>query len=177
MLRAFDFWKDARMLTLQWTDSLMLDLPQMDNTHKEFVALLDQVVNASDAALLPLWQDLITHTDAHFAREDSWMKDTKFASSNCHSTQHKIVLQVMREGGVRGDLSVVRQMADELGMWFPQHAQAMDAALALHLRSVGFDTTTGKVTLPVALPAQAIQGCGGSTCSPQEASFQEMACA
>ena len=42
MLRAFDFWKDAHMLTLQWTDSLLLDLPQMDDTHREFVALLDQ---------------------------------------------------------------------------------------------------------------------------------------
>ena len=173
--RFWFFWKDVHMLTLQWTDSLLLDLPQMDDTHREFVALLDQVVNAPDEHLLPLWQALITHTDAHFAREDSWMKDTGFASSNCHSTQHQIVLQVMREGGNRGDLAIVRQMADELGMWFPQHAQAMDAALALHLRSVGFDTTTGKVTLPTALPEQPIQGCGSSPCSPQEEALQEPA--
>jgi hemerythrin-like metal-binding protein len=177
MLRAFDFWKDTQMLTLQWTDSLLLDLPQMDDTHKEFVALLDQVVNAPDESLLPLWHTLINHTDLHFAREDRWMKDTGFASGNCHSTQHHVVLQVMREGEKRADLGVVRQMADELGMWFPQHAQAMDAALALHLRSVGFDTTTGQIKLPDALPARAIKGCGASTCSPQEEPLQEVACA
>jgi hemerythrin-like metal-binding protein len=175
--RHFNFWKDFRMLTLQWTDSLMLDLPQMDDTHKEFVALLDKVVNAPDETLLPLWRALITHTDAHFAREDSWMKNTGFASSNCHSTQHLVVLQVMREGEKRADLGIVRQMADELGMWFPQHAQAMDAALALHLRSVGFDTTTGQIKLPDALPARAIQGCGGATCSPQEEPLKEVSCA
>jgi hemerythrin-like metal-binding protein len=175
MLRAFDFWKDAHMLTLQWTDSLLLNLPQMDDTHREFVALLDQVVNASDEKLLPLWQDLITHTDAHFAREDSWMKDTGFASSNCHTTQHQIVLQVMREGGKRGDRAIVRQMADELGMWFPQHAQAMDAALALHLRSVGNDPTTGQVKLPESLPAQAIDRRGGSACSTENGLVQECA--
>jgi hypothetical protein len=38
------------MLTLQWTDSLVLDLPPMEDVHREFVALLDHVVNASDAA-------------------------------------------------------------------------------------------------------------------------------
>jgi hemerythrin-like metal-binding protein len=165
------------MLTLQWTDSLMLDLPQMDDTHKEFVALLDQVVNAPDEALLPRWQALITHTDAHFAREDGWMKDTGFASGNCHSTQHQVVLQVMREGEKRADLDIVRQMADELGMWFPQHAQAKDAALALHLRSVGYDTANGQVKLPDALPAQAIQGCGSNTCSPREEPLKEVSCA
>jgi hypothetical protein len=45
--------------------------------------------------------------------------------------------------GPRGSLAVVRQMADELAIWFPHHAQSMDAALALHLRSVGYDEQTG----------------------------------
>lgn len=156
------------MLTLQWTESLMLDLPQMDDTHREFVALLDRVVNASDETLLPLWHDLVSHTDTHFSREDQWMKNTGFSSSNCHSTQHQVVLQVMREGEKRADLGLVRQMADELGIWFPQHAQAMDAALALHLRSVGYDPDTGQVRLSEALPAQIIHGCGGSTSSTED---------
>jgi hypothetical protein len=55
----------------------------------------------------------------------------------------------MREGEVRGmdgDYAAVRQMAHELGLWFPQHAQSMDASLALHLRSAGFDPITGAIT-------------------------------
>ena len=36
-------------------------------------------------------------------------------------------------------------MASELALWFPQHAQSMDASLALHLRRVGFDPATGVV--------------------------------
>lgn len=94
-------------------------------------------------------RELVTHTDEHFTREDRWMKDTGFSSTNCHTTQHQVVLQVMREGEKRGDageLAVIRQMVDELGIWFPQHAQAMDAALALHLRSVGYDGNTGQVS-------------------------------
>jgi len=164
------------MPTLQWSDTLALGLPVMDDTHHEFVDLLAKVVAASDDSLLPLWRDLVAHTDEHFAREDRWMKDTGFSSTNCHTTQHQIVLQVMREGdkrGTAGELDVVRQMADELGTWFPMHAQAMDAALALHLRGVGYDDKTGLVTMPQALPSETIHGCGGSTCAPEEEPAKE----
>lgn len=156
------------MSTLQWSDSLVLGLPFMDDTHHEFVDLLATVVHASDDELLPAWQTLIEHTDDHFGREDQWMKNTRFSSSNCHSMQHNVILQVMREGdkrGQAGELGVVRQMAYELGIWFPQHAQSMDAALALHLRGVGYDAATGIVHSPQALPQEAIHGCGGASCS------------
>ena len=74
----------------------------MDETHREFVDLLAQAVQADDARLLPAWNALIDHTQDHFDREDRWMTDTRFSSSNCHTTQHKVVLAVMREGGRRG---------------------------------------------------------------------------
>jgi hemerythrin-like metal-binding protein len=165
---------------LQWTEGLSLDMPLMDETHQEFVDLLAKVVTAADASVLETWSELIGHTDAHFAAEDRWMQHTGFAPANCHSTQHKVILQVMREGerrGQDGDLAVVRQMAKELGLWFPNHAQSMDAALALHLRSAGYDPITGQVSVPQALPKQAIHGCGGASCSdaatPSQASPAE----
>jgi hypothetical protein len=64
--------------------------------------------------------------------------------------------------GARGELAPIRQMARELAVWFPQHAQAMDAALALHLRRAGFDPVTGQVHAPEALPTELIHGCGGA---------------
>lgn len=156
------------MTVLEWSDALSLDLPLMDDTHREFVDLLAQAVLADDARLLAQWNALIEHTQDHFDREDRWMTDTRFSSSNCHATQHKVVLAVMREGakrGANGDLALVRELAKELGLWFPQHAQSMDAALALHVRRVGYDAATGQVTMPEALPPEEIHGCGGS-CGP-----------
>ena len=160
------------MAQLEWSDALALDLPLMDDTHREFVDLLAAVERADDAQLLPEWEALVGHTDSHFAMEDAWMATTRFASGNCHSQQHRVVLQVMREGTARarqGDLKVLRVMASELALWFPQHAQAMDAALAMHLRRVGFDPATGVVHAPQALPDELIQGCGGATCSDASA--------
>lgn len=156
------------MAALEWSGELVLDLPLMDDTHREFVDLLQVVESADDAALIPAWQALVDHTDAHFAQEDRWMAATRFASSNCHSLQHKVVLQVMREGTARaeaGELHVLRGMASELAVWFPQHSQSMDAALAVYLRRVGFDPVTGTLSAPDALPEEMIHGCGGACSS------------
>ncbi len=157
------------MAELKWSNGLALDLPLMDTTHEEFVALLAVVQAADDAALLPAWHALVEHTVAHFGQEDRWMQSTRFASGNCHSMQHRVILQVLGEGTERaekhGELSVLRAMASELAIWFPQHTQSMDAALALHLRRVGFDPATGVVAAPAELPEALIEGCGGACSS------------
>jgi hemerythrin-like metal-binding protein len=153
--RPSPYQEPATMAALEWSDALALDLPQMDTTHEEFVALLGAVDAADDDALLDAWHALVEHTDVHFGQEDRWMRETRFASGNCHSVQHQVVLQVMREGEKRaraGELALLRMMAAELALWFPQHAQSMDAGLALHLRSVGFDPASGAVARGERLP-------------------------
>jgi len=160
------------MPALQWSEDFVLDLAPMDATHQEFVELLATVEDASDGAVMHAWQQLVEHTEDHFNREDRWMVDTRFSSSNCHTMQHRIVLQVMQQGlerGLEGDLAMVRQMAKELAVWFPQHAQAMDAALAAHLHRVGYDPVTGAIHTPQALPRNEIHGCAGDSCSDAKA--------
>jgi hemerythrin-like metal-binding protein len=165
---------------MPWSSTLALEMPVMDDTHEACVALLAEVVQAPDETLLSRWALLIDHTQEHFDREDQWMLDTGFAAGNCHATQHSVILQVMREGGKRGllgELDLVRQMAYELGLWLASHIQSMDAALALHLRSAGFDPVAGTFSNPQAIVGEAIQGCGGGSCgtSPSEAE-QSLSC-
>lgn len=156
------------MATIEWSGAFCLDLPLMDDTHRQFVDLLALAQDAADDALPAAWQSLIEHTDGHFAQENRWMLATGFSSSGCHTIQHKVVLQVMREGAVQaaaGDMASLRNMASELALWFAQHAQTADAALALHLRRVGYDPLTNTVVNPDALPRQPITGCDANSCS------------
>lgn len=149
---------------LPWSDALEVGLAIMDDAHREFVALLAQARASDDEALAEAWQDLIDHTEAHFADEDGWMRATRYAFANSHSMQHRMILQVMRNGASRavaGDITPIRLMTRELTMWFPQHAQTMDTALAAHLKRVRFDTVTGKIGAPGEPPPEEIKCCGG----------------
>ena len=159
------------MATLEWSADLVLNVPAMDETHKEFVELLAAVESADNEQLGSLWQALIAHTEAHFGQEDRWMVATGFSVGNCHATQHKVVLEIMREGGKRyaeGDASMIRGMTPELASWFSYHAQTMDAALAQHMDSVGFDPVSGVVRNAEALLPALISGCGGACSTPQD---------
>lgn len=125
------------MNTVEWSDALLLDFEPMDKVHREFVDLLAMAQNAPDNALPQAWSAVLDHTVHHFGREDEWMRKTRFASADNHMLQHRVVLNVLREGlamARAGDLAPVREMAGELAAWFAKHTQLLDAALALHMR-------------------------------------------
>jgi hemerythrin len=95
------------------------------------------------------------------------MTATGFAAENCHSYQHQAVLGVMIECAKRarqeGDFEPLKVAVGELAVWFPQHAQMMDAALAQHLANSGFDPASGQCATPPQ-PAEALTGCGSQSC-------------
>lgn len=162
------------MTALAWTEHLALQHAQMDLTHQEFVERLA----AADAALAPgeearllaAFAELVTHTVEHFAQEDRWMAATGFAPQNCHTFQHQAVLEVMQECERRAradtpDFEPLRIAVRELAVWFPQHALSMDAGLAQHLASVGFDPATGRCATPLVAEGEpALTGCGSGSC-------------
>jgi len=157
------------MTTLAWTDNLVLNQPQLDTTHQEFIEHL----NAFGAALedgvdaLPAYHALLAHTEAHFAMEEDWMARCGFEPQNCHSSQHAMVLNVMREAlryatelNDREPLNILRT---ELAGWFPQHAEMMDAALVWTMEQRGFDPATGECRETVAAESTG-SGCGSGGC-------------
>jgi hemerythrin-like metal-binding protein len=147
-----------RQPSIQWNQDLVLDLPFMDETHQEFIDLLAAIEVADEANLLARYAEMVDHTDGHFGAEDRWMNETGFFSSSCHSMQHNVVMQVLREGlkrGQAGDLQLLRDLSKELVIWFTQHAQTMDAALATHLKTIGYDHATGQIMNPEALATTA----------------------
>ncbi|MGE0097725.1 MAG: bacteriohemerythrin [Hydrogenophaga sp.] len=127
------------METANWSPALLLGYNPMDEAHRTFANLLAQAQAAPDHALPGAWADLVTHTEQHFGQEDEWMQTTAYPSATQHTLEHRVVLNLMREGlgqAQGGELAPVRQMANELWAWFLRHTQSLDAALALHLRRV-----------------------------------------
>lgn len=116
-----------------WTDRYLLGYTAMDDTHREFVTLVDTLLTAPDAGLAQALDAFAAHAVAHFEQEDGWMRGTDFPAADCHIDEHAKVLASVREVQqelAAGNVVLVRELAQALMDWFPGHADYMDSALA-----------------------------------------------
>lgn len=158
------------MAALTWNDTFVLQQPRMDDTHREFVALLADVEESLERAQSELAERFalfIGHTEDHFAQEDRWMRAIGFAAENCHTYQHahvlKVLLEVQRRLVEDNDVATVALLVQELAQWFPSHAQNMDAALAESMTAVGFDPESETLQQPMEVVAPARSSCGSAS--------------
>lgn len=116
-----------------WSAEWDLGNPVMDETHHEFVELLDALIRASDADFLSRLDEFARHSEDHFERERQDMESMHFPPMHCHQAQHDNVLAAVRDVRERvagGDIIVGRYLAERIAEWFPEHADFMDRALA-----------------------------------------------
>ena len=153
---------------LNWTTQLETGDARMDHTHEEFVVMLNQLLKTPQDQQLPLYRAFLDHTVEHFAQEERWMLATGFSEDNCHASHHATILETMRAvipHYEKDDPEIITRLAEALVEWFPQHAASMDAGLALHLKSVGFDSETETLADPSKVRPASMSGCGSVSCS------------
>lgn len=153
---------------LSWSSTLSVGDERMDDTHEEFVDMLNQLLATPQDQQLPLYLQFVEHTVEHFAQEERWMLATGFSADNCHASHHATILETMRavvEHYQNEDKAIISRLAEALAEWFPQHAASMDAGLALHLKEVGFDSRTETLADPDKVRPASMSGCGSVTCS------------
>ena len=150
---------------MDWTTQFELGVTQMDDTHREFVDYYNALANAAPADFLACLDAFIAHTEAHFAQENRWMERVNFPG--CHRSEHERVLEVAREVrrlAANGDTLYATRLVEELPAWFENHTSGMDAALAFHLQTIGFDFENECVTAESGNTAWE----GGCTCAPPD---------
>nr|WP_246309167.1 hemerythrin domain-containing protein [Hydrogenophaga aromaticivorans] len=141
---------------------------RMDETHEEFVTMLNQLLATPQAQQLPLYREFVEHTAAHFAQEERWMLATGFTADNCHASHHATIMETLHAvipHYQNDDPEIITRLAEALVEWFPQHAASMDAGLALHLKDVGFDSRTETLADPDRVRPATMSGCGSVSCS------------
>jgi len=130
------------MTLFNWQDSKhLLGVPQMDDTHKEFGDLVNQLVEISDSEdFKRVFLELLEHTRVHFDNEDRLMVDSAFPAIGEHRSEHDRVLGQLTQINTRvqnGMLVMGREYIKEMPNWFDVHAATMDSALAAHLKARG----------------------------------------
>jgi hemerythrin len=153
---------------MPWTESLTTGDARMDETHQEFVDMINKILATPEDEQLPIYKDFLNHTVEHFAQEERWMLATGFSADNCHAEHHATILETMRVVEAHyldSDTTIISRMAEALAEWFPGHANSMDAGLAAHLKSVGFDSVTETLADPSAIKNVTMSGCGSVSCT------------
>lgn len=116
-----------------WTDKFLLGFGPMDDTHREFVQVVNAILTADDARMLERFDAFVDHARRHFEEERQWMEETGFPPRQCHIDEHSAVMksvEQVREIVARGDAAEGRRLAQALVDWFPGHADYMDASLS-----------------------------------------------
>ncbi len=153
---------------MPWTDSLNTGDARMDETHQEFVDMINKILATPEDEQLPVYKEFLAHTVEHFAQEERWMLATGFSADNCHAEHHATILETMRVVEAHyldTDKQIITRLAEALAEWFPGHANSMDAGLAAHLKSVGFDSVTETLADPSAIKNVTMSGCGSVSCT------------
>jgi hemerythrin len=121
------------VVTLTWSDTLLLGLPEMDAEHQTLVTCIQALQVAGPAQVQQRLAEFAEHARTHFAAEDRWMVEMEFPPRECHMDEHAAVLKSVAEVQAlvaAGRTDIVQGLADELARWFPGHAHHLDSALA-----------------------------------------------
>jgi hemerythrin len=126
----------ATTAAFEWDDRYLLGHRGMDQTHQEFVTLVNALLTVADPDFPAALAAFARHAQAHFDQEMRLMDQHGFPARDCHVGEHEQVLASVREVQAQvaaGDLAIGRELARALMDWFPGHADYMDSALATWL--------------------------------------------
>jgi hemerythrin-like metal-binding protein len=119
------------------TSDLALNIQALDTKHDEFLVLLKELQNASKDRFLPLFEELIAHTQEHFDYEEHIMTTHAFYDTLEHQEEHKNLLEEMRFFYEKSKkmrafgLSYVNEYAYEK---FKRHIINIDSQLAMFIK-------------------------------------------
>lgn len=119
-------------------EGLQLNIPEMDARHEEFFVLLEQLKSSSAETFLPLFAEMVAHTEAHFAAEEATMEVHAYCGLQEHRDEHANLLGEMKYFYEKAQKrpafgkSYVHEYAFDK---FRRHVINIDAQLAMFLKS------------------------------------------
>lgn len=127
------------MALIEQSKMSLVGFELIDRDHSEFIHLLNQLDVAANADFPGLFQQLHSHCEQHFERENQLMREFAFPAETEHKGEHLRVLAEFKQFQSRVDkgmLSFGRSFVKErLPQWFALHVVTMDSALAAHINA------------------------------------------
>ncbi|WP_345975825.1 hemerythrin family protein [Sulfurimonas sp. HSL3-7] len=121
-------------------DNLRLNIASMDEKHDDFLALLDKIRSCGNAEFLPLFNEMVEHTQEHFAFEEDMMHTYNFYARQEHLDEHANLLGEMKyfyEKSKRMPMIGRSYINDYAYEKFKRHVTNIDSQLAMFLKEHG----------------------------------------
>ena len=125
------------MAELQWRDEFRIGIDEIDDDHKQLVALIGKVqralhTGANQHQVGAFLSEIYNQIATHFALEERLMLESQYPAYADHKEDHETLLDDLRDmmdevedDGVLDEV----QLTDDLDRWFSDHFHSHDAKL------------------------------------------------
>lgn len=133
------------MLLIEWDDTLVLGVQEIDEHHRKLVEILNRcylalMLNEHRHELEGIVKELDAYTRYHFGTEEELMAQAGLAQAPAHAEAHRSFISALEDFRGRleaGESFVAMDVLMFLKDWLVEHIQKVDRALA--------DLVVGKV--------------------------------
>ncbi len=134
------------MALIDWSEKLSVGVEVFDQDHRKLVGLINQLHEALKVGqgmhtLSSIFEELVTYTSTHFAREESYMQTHAFPGLVAHAREHASlttqVLELQARFRAGSSAALTLDVMVFLRDWLTHHIRATDKALGAFLNSRG----------------------------------------
>jgi hemerythrin-like metal-binding protein len=134
--------KNQGAVRIEWRESFELGIPAIDHEHREMVERLNGAFAAIEAGgaqeeILGRLGEIYTWISAHFALEETIMRERRYDQLGDHKQDHERLLDdirgIMDECAKGRAPAIDRTLAGRLEAWFTEHFKTRDARLHKNL--------------------------------------------
>lgn len=126
------------MRSLVWTASDAMWVEELDGEHKEIVAAVAGLMQATASEAMHAMQRLAGSVADHFAHEERLMRAARYEGMAWHKQQHDAArrrLQQFATAVARGEASAAAELTHYLTEWLRRHTRIADRMLGAFLRN------------------------------------------
>lgn len=128
-------------MVFEWSSALSVDVPSIDEQHKNLITLMYQLDGSVTAGrergfVGTELEDLVSVATSHFRYEEGLMQQTGFGDFAEHQRQHDELMKTVNEVRERfssGQIALSIEVMNFLKRWLVQHIQGADTKLGSHL--------------------------------------------
>jgi hemerythrin len=121
---------------LEWRDEFSIGIAEVDHEHRELIRLINEVFSKllqapGDPRIGAFLGELHSKIAAHFALEESVMRERRYDGYAAHKLEHESLLNEVREimdaYDAGGYVGAENDLTQTLETWFGRHFRTQDA--------------------------------------------------